>query len=40
VVNAVLRALDLISDGKVNEAVAILERGLGLGSDVEWLQWS
>ena len=39
-VNAVLRALDLVSDGKVNEARVTLEKALGIGDDVEWLQWS
>lgn len=37
-VNAVLRALDLVSDGKVNEARVALEKALGIGDDVEWLQ--
>ncbi|ABW01909.1 metallophosphoesterase family protein [Caldivirga maquilingensis] len=39
-VNAVLRALDLVSDGKVNEARVTLEKALGIGDDAEWLQWS
>ena len=39
-VNAVLRALDLVSDGRVNEARVTLEKALGVGDDVEWLQWS
>ncbi len=37
-VNAILRALDLVSDGKVNEARVALEKALGIGDDVEWLQ--
>ena len=39
-VNAVLKALDLVSDGKVNEAKVTLEKALGIGDDTEWLQWS
>jgi DNA repair exonuclease SbcCD nuclease subunit len=37
-VNAILRALDLVNDGKVNEARVALEKALGIGDDVEWLQ--
>ncbi|WP_291766006.1 metallophosphoesterase family protein [Caldivirga sp. UBA161] len=40
IVNAVLRALDMVSDGKVNEARVTLEKALEIGDDVEWLQWS
>lgn len=39
-VNTLLKVLDLISNGNIDEARLMLERELGLVSDVEWPWWS